>query len=68
MSLVERILLALVEFLLDELYTLLSPQTRVLLLHLGHSARLIRRISSLESSLRMAIDLRRLLACQRQGV
>ena len=64
MHLVEGVLLALVEFLAANIHTLLSAQTRVLLLNLRHSSGLERRVGSLESPLGVSLNLGGVALCQ----
>lgn len=68
MRLVKRILIALLKLLLHQLDALLPPQPGMLLLDLRHAARLVRRIRRLVPTLRMAVDLGRVLIRQAQGV
>lgn len=68
MRLVERILITLVKLLLAEFNALLSSQTRVLLFNLWHASRLKRRIRSLVSSLRVAVNLGVVLVGKGQGI
>lgn len=68
MYLVKRILFALFKLLPAKLNTLLSPQTRILLLNLRQSAFLKRRIGSLEPSFRVPINLAAVLLRQRQRI
>lgn len=56
-NLVEGVFRTLLKLLATDLNTLVLPQTRVFLLDLRQSPRLVSGISGLESSLRMAIDL-----------
>lgn len=64
MHLVERVLGALVELLLAYLDALLPAQARVLLLDLGQTASLVRRVGGLVPSLRVSVDLGRVGACR----
>lgn len=68
MHLVEGILLALIKLLLAELHALIPPQPGILPLNLRQPARLIRRIRSLVPPLRVAVNLRRILAGQRERI
>lgn len=69
MHLVERVVLALFELLLDDLDALLSAQAGVLLFNLGQPQSLKGRVSSLVSALWVSVDRRAVrMARQRQGV
>lgn len=57
MNLVEWVFRTLLKLLATDLNTLVLPQTRVFLLDLRQSPRLVSGISGLESSLRVTIDL-----------